>query len=83
DTVAMMDILFETIAYEIGGNYFGFSNGFNALFYTLGNEVVGMVTMGRTAVDAPHLPPLNRRMEQNTCWAFKTSYIKRFLPRLR
>lgn len=49
----------------------------------IGNEVVGMVTMGRTAVDAPHLPPLNRRMEQNTCWAFKTSYIKRFLPRLR
>ena len=41
DTVAMMDILFDTVAYEIGGNYFGFSNGFNALFYTLGNEVVG------------------------------------------
>ncbi len=41
DTVAMMDLLFDTIAYEIGGNYFGFSNGFNALFYTLGNEVVG------------------------------------------
>ena len=41
DTVAMMDLLFDTIAYEIGGNYFGFSSGFNALFYTLGNEVVG------------------------------------------
>ena len=41
DTVAMMDLLFDTIAYEIGGNYFGFSGGFNALFYTLGGEVVG------------------------------------------
>lgn len=41
DTVAMMDILFDTIAYEVGGNYFGFSNGFNALFYTLGSNVVG------------------------------------------
>jgi len=40
DTVAMMDLLFDTVAYEIGGNYFGFSSGFNALFYTLGNEVV-------------------------------------------
>lgn len=40
DTVAMIDILFDTITYEIGGNYFGFSGGFNALFYTLGNEVV-------------------------------------------
>ena len=40
DTVAMMDILFDTIAYEVGGNYFGFSSGFNNLFYTLGNEVV-------------------------------------------
>ena len=41
DTVAMMDLLFDTIAYEIGGNYFGFSSGFTSLFYTLGNEVVG------------------------------------------
>ena len=41
DTVAMMDLLFDTVAYEIGGNYFGFSGGFNALFYTLGGEVVG------------------------------------------
>ena len=40
DTVAMIDILFDTITYEIGGNYFGFSGGFNSLFYTLGNEVV-------------------------------------------
>ena len=40
DTVAMMDILFDTIAYEIGGNYFGFSSGFKTLFYTLGDEVV-------------------------------------------
>ena len=40
DTVAMISLLFDTITYEIGGNYFGFSGGFNALFYTVGNEVV-------------------------------------------
>ena len=38
--MAMMDILFDTITYEIGGNYFGFSGGFSSLFYTLGSEVV-------------------------------------------
>ena len=40
DSVKMLDILFDTITYEIGGNYFGFSAGFNDLFYTLGNYVV-------------------------------------------
>ena len=35
DAVKMMDILFDTITYEIGGNYFGFSSGFNDLFYAL------------------------------------------------
>lgn len=40
DSRNMLDILFDTIAYEIGGNYFGFSNGFQNLFYTVGNLVV-------------------------------------------
>lgn len=40
DTIAMLDIIFDTIAYEIGGNYFGFSNGFSNLFYTTGFMVV-------------------------------------------
>ena len=40
DSTKMLDILFDTITYEIGGNYFGFSSGFNDLFYTLGNYVV-------------------------------------------
>ena len=35
DAVKMMDILFDTITYEIGGNYFGFSQGFGDLFYAL------------------------------------------------
>ena len=42
-------------------------------------KVFGMVTMGRTSVEAKNLAPLPQQMEQNTCWAFKTSYIKRFL----
>ncbi len=35
DAVKMMDILFDTVAYEIGGNYFGFSSGMFDLFYCL------------------------------------------------
>jgi hypothetical protein len=35
DAVKMLDILFDTITYEIGGNYFGFSTGFTDLFYAL------------------------------------------------
>ena len=34
DTIAMLDILFDTIAYEVGGNYFGFESGLSDLFYT-------------------------------------------------
>ncbi len=40
DSRNMLDLLFDTIAYEIGGNYFGFSAGFSDLFYTLGRLVV-------------------------------------------
>lgn len=40
DSVKMLDILFDTITYEIGGNYFGFSAGFGDLFFTLGRLVV-------------------------------------------
>jgi len=36
NTIKMLDILFDTIAYEIGGNYFGFSPGFQNLFFTMG-----------------------------------------------
>ena len=35
DAVKMMDLLFDTVTYEIGGNYFGFSAGFGDLFYAL------------------------------------------------
>ncbi len=40
DTVRMMDLLFDTICYEVGGNYFGFDTGFSDLFYTLGRLCV-------------------------------------------
>ena len=42
-------------------------------------KVYGMITMGRSNVDITNLAPLPRQMEQNTCWAFKTSHIKRFV----
>ena len=31
----MLDIIFDTIAYEVGGHYFGFDTGVNDLFYSL------------------------------------------------
>ncbi len=40
DTAKMLDIVFDTIAYEVGGNYFGFSSGFDNLFFTVGRMVV-------------------------------------------
>ena len=40
DSRNMLELLFDTIAYEIGGNYFGFSSGFNDLFYTMGSLVI-------------------------------------------
>ncbi len=40
DTIAMLDIIFDTIAYEPAGNYFGFEGGLNSLFYTLYNLAV-------------------------------------------
>lgn len=35
DAVKMLDIIFDTICYEPGGNYFGFTGGFSDLFFTL------------------------------------------------
>ena len=35
DSARMLDIIFDTIAYEVGGNYFGFDTGVNDLFYSL------------------------------------------------
>ena len=40
DTVAMIDILFDTICYEVGGNYFGFDGGFGDFFYTIARLAV-------------------------------------------
>ncbi len=34
DSRNMLELLFDTIAYEVGGNYFGFATGFSDLFYT-------------------------------------------------
>ena len=35
DSVRMLDIIFDTVAYEVGGSYFGFDAGVNDLFYSL------------------------------------------------
>ena len=44
-------------------------------------KVYGIVTMGRDHVETGGMSPLKRSLEQNTCWIFKVSHIRRFLPR--
>lgn len=34
---SMLRLIFDSICYEVGGNYFGFSSGFNDLFYAVSN----------------------------------------------
>lgn len=48
DSRNMLELLFDTIAYEIGGNYFGFSSGFIDLFYVTHSLVIGINTPGFT-----------------------------------
>ncbi|MBQ7690067.1 MAG: trypsin-like peptidase domain-containing protein [Muribaculaceae bacterium] len=43
-------------------------------------KVYGILTMGRDAVDTAGMTPLKSQIERNTCWAFKTSYVRRFMP---
>lgn len=43
-------------------------------------NVYGLLSMGRDHVDDQGLHPLKRALEQNTCWIFTTSHIRRFLP---
>ncbi len=40
DAVKMLDIVFDTICYEPGGNYFGFASGFYDLFFALPNLAI-------------------------------------------
>ncbi len=34
---SMLRLIFDSVCYEVGGNYFGFSSGFNDLFYAVPN----------------------------------------------
>ena len=40
DAVKMLDLLFDTITYEVGGNYFGFDSGTTDLFYVIPRQAV-------------------------------------------
>lgn len=40
DDEAMLDIIFDTICYDPGCNYFGFSEGFQDLFYVISNLAI-------------------------------------------
>lgn len=43
-------------------------------------KVYGVLTMGRDHVESAGMAPLRRQLEQNTCWAFKASRVRSFLP---
>ena len=40
DAARMLELLFDTITYEIGGNYFGFEAGATDLFYVIPRKAV-------------------------------------------
>lgn len=40
DAANMLTLMFDTITYEIGGNYFGFANGTGDLFYVIPRQAV-------------------------------------------
>ena len=42
-------------------------------------RVYGIITNGRHVTEMPGVSQLTRKMEENTCWAFKASHIKRFV----
>ena len=43
-------------------------------------KVYGILTMGRDAVDTAGMTPLKSQLERNTCWVFKVSHVRRFMP---
>ena len=43
-------------------------------------KVYGILTMGRDAVDTTGMAPLKGQLERTTCWAFKVSRVRSFLP---
>jgi len=54
DSAKMLDIIFDTIAYEIGGNYFGFAPGFNDLFYSLPRLPINQKSSDFSSLYAKH-----------------------------
>ena len=36
----MLDLIFDTLVYDVGLNYFGFANGFNSMLYTIHQLVI-------------------------------------------
>ena len=42
-------------------------------------KVYGIIAMGRDFINTTGLHPLNQRLEQNTCWAYKVSQMRQLL----
>ena len=40
DCRKMLDLIFDTLVYDVGLNYFGFANGFNSMLYTIHQLVI-------------------------------------------
>lgn len=63
DTEAMLDLLFDTITYEVGGNYFGFDAGTNTLFYVLPDQAIKAENDSFASVYAKYEKAANRTIE--------------------
>ena len=50
DAIRMLDLLFDTITYEVGGNYFGFDSGTTDLFYVIPRQAVVQQTTSVASV---------------------------------
>lgn len=58
---SMLRLVFDSICYEVGGNYFGFSGGFNNLFYAVSN-----VALNQKSTDFASFYAKNEKAAQKT-----------------
>ena len=56
DCKNMLDIIFDSVVYDVGLNYFGFSGGIDSLMYFLGRNVIQNKSTDFASVYAKNAP---------------------------
>ena len=64
DSRNMIDILFDTIAYEVGCNYFGFTPGINELFFAMSQLVINQKSTDYASWYAKYEKQANQAIEK-------------------